>query len=100
MKKKILKIELILLMTLFLFPIFFVNNTTSDIDPIFYDDDYKIDLKLSDYWNITDNILIDDTNPSYNWTITNATYAWCNGAGTWDDPFVIENLILQFPFDF
>ena len=27
-----------------------------------------------------------------NWTITNNSKVWCSGAGTWNDPYVIENV--------
>ncbi|MFX0058151.1 MAG: right-handed parallel beta-helix repeat-containing protein, partial [Candidatus Heimdallarchaeota archaeon] len=27
-----------------------------------------------------------------NWTDTESTYDWCNGSGTWEDPFIIENV--------
>lgn len=44
---------------------------------------------------IPDKILIDDTDPSINWTTTASTYTWCTGNGTWNDPYIIEDLELN-----
>lgn len=35
---------------------------------------------------------IDDSNPDYNWSKTAAEKDWCYGSGTWNDPYIIENL--------
>ncbi|MBN1802992.1 MAG: right-handed parallel beta-helix repeat-containing protein [Candidatus Lokiarchaeota archaeon] len=53
------------------------------------------DYNLSDNWYIAGNIIINDTNPNFNWTYTNITYEWCNGAGSWDDPYIIENVSID-----
>jgi parallel beta-helix repeat protein len=41
-------------------------------------------------------ILIDDTNPSFNWAKTVNDYSWCSGSGTWSDPYTIENLVMRW----
>ena len=49
------------------------------------------ELETSAWWNITTySINIDG-----NWTDTNSTYSWCNGSGTLDAPFIIENITLD-----
>jgi len=49
------------------------------------------ELETSAWWNITTySINIDG-----NWTDTNSTYSWCNGSGTLNAPFIIENVILN-----
>jgi len=40
-------------------------------------------------------ILIDDTDPDFNWSKTAAENEWCTGSGTWSDPYVIENLYID-----
>jgi len=52
------------------------------------------DLKRAGYWEISP-IYIDDTDPSYNWSITAATYDWCSGNGTWSNPYIIENVTID-----
>jgi len=47
-------------------------------------------LKVSDFWDLTTPIIIDN-----NWSATNTTYSWCNGAGTADNPYVIENITIN-----
>ncbi|MHA1190660.1 MAG: NosD domain-containing protein, partial [Promethearchaeota archaeon] len=36
------------------------------------------------------NIIIDN-----NWTETEALYDWCNGSGSWDDPYIIHDIWLD-----
>ena len=51
-------------------------------------------LKRAGFWNIGP-IEIDDDDPTKNWLIVNTTYDWCTGSGTINDPFVIENVIIN-----
>jgi parallel beta-helix repeat protein len=37
-------------------------------------------------------ILIDDTDPNYDWSITAWRKSWCTGLGTKNDPYVIQNI--------
>jgi len=53
-------------------------------------------LKLADFWNLTGTpIEVDDTDPMKNWSYTASTYNWCSGSGTWNDPYVIENVTID-----
>lgn len=53
-------------------------------------------LKQAGFWNLTGTpIFIDDTDPLYNWSITESTYDWCSGAGTFGNPYIIENVTLD-----
>jgi len=62
----------------------------------------------SDYYNFTGppidcdghgifvfRVFIDDEDPNYNWSKTVAENDWCNGSGTYEDPYVIENLYVN-----
>ena len=49
---------------------------------------------VSKFW-VMGPIEIDDLNPMKNWSYTNSTYDWCNGSGTWADPYVIENVTID-----
>jgi len=52
--------------------------------------------KSSGFWDLTGSpISIDDNNPSKNWAITAATYSWCSGSGTLNDPYLIENVTID-----
>ena len=52
--------------------------------------------ETSGYWDLTGGIInIDDTDPAKNWTYTATTYSWCNGSGTWNDPYIIENVTIN-----
>ncbi|MFX1501316.1 MAG: nitrous oxide reductase family maturation protein NosD, partial [Promethearchaeota archaeon] len=51
-------------------------------------------VKKAGFWEIGP-IEIDDTDPSKNWSITAATYNWCKGSGTWEDPYIIENITID-----
>lgn len=61
----------------------------------------------SDYYNFTGppidcgsglkwfRVFVDDEDPNYNWSKTAAENEWCNGSGTEEDPYVIENLYID-----
>ncbi|MFW9866619.1 MAG: right-handed parallel beta-helix repeat-containing protein [Candidatus Thorarchaeota archaeon] len=49
--------------------------------------------RTSGSWILTGSpIYIDNNDPSKNWSITEATFDWCRGAGTWKNPYIIENV--------
>ena len=54
------------------------------------------ELKSSGYWELTSAIEIDDSLTgvgAQNWTWA-VSQAWCSGTGSYDDPFLIENVFL------
>jgi len=57
-------------------------------------DNYPIWDDGQDIWFLS-SILIDDTNPVYNWSTTATANDWCNGSGTWLDPYIIKNVIIN-----
>ena len=91
-KKVILGILGILLFVLW------VNN---DLGPVFFpsgsiDDKQEAGLISSGFWNLTGTpILIDDADPTKNWSYTASHFAWCSGSGTWETPYLIENVTID-----
>jgi len=56
----------------------------------------EFEITTSFDWDLTGTpIYIDDTIPGSNWSYTAATYAWCSGSGTMNDPYVIENVLID-----
>ena len=52
--------------------------------------------KTSGYYNLTGStIVVDDSDPNYNWSKTAAENPWCSGAGTVEDPYIIENVYID-----
>lgn len=52
--------------------------------------------KTSGYYNLTGStIIIDDEDPNYNWSKTAAENPWCSGSGTFNDPYVVENIYID-----
>ncbi len=51
----------------------------------------SIEIVVSMYYKI----FIDDTDPSYNWSVTAANNSWLTGSGTFLDPYVIEGLYID-----
>ncbi len=43
------------------------------------------------FW-IFDNLTIHINN---NWSLTESTYPWCEGSGSWNDPYLIENITID-----
>ncbi|UCG00660.1 MAG: right-handed parallel beta-helix repeat-containing protein [Candidatus Heimdallarchaeota archaeon] len=48
------------------------------------------------FWDLTGTpIIIDDAFPDYSWDTTATLNQWCSGSGTWDDPFILENILMN-----
>jgi hypothetical protein len=47
-------------------------------------------LNTADYWINEPRIIIDG-----NWSETKQTYDWCDGEGTWEEPYIIENVTIN-----
>ena len=56
--------------------------------------DNQLKVESVGYGNIGP-IEIDDDEPLKNWSITAATYNWCKGSGTWENPYIIENVTID-----
>ena len=54
----------------------------------------ELELKRAGYWE-TGPIEIDDNDPTKNWLIAEATYDWCSGSGTLNDPYLIANVTID-----
>lgn len=98
--KKNSKIKIILT----LFGIFLVNSnifySLFNIVPVDnngnLENDNEVPLKKAGHWDLTAfPVIINDTDPSCNWSKTAAENAWCSGSGTWGDPYVIENVTIN-----
>ncbi len=73
--------------------VFYNNYDLDNRDLIFKED---LILKSSGYWNLTGSpISINDTVPNKSWAYTALNYDWCTGSGTWNNPFIIENIIID-----
>ncbi|MFX1344139.1 MAG: nitrous oxide reductase family maturation protein NosD [Promethearchaeota archaeon] len=57
-------------------------------------EDNENSLKQAGFWEIEPFEIYDD-DPTRNWLITKATYDWCSGSGTLNDPYVIENVTID-----
>ena len=54
------------------------------------------DIETPKFWNLTGNpIYINDWMCKYSWRKTSEDYDWCSGSGTVEDPYVIENVIID-----
>jgi len=52
------------------------------------------DIHLSEI-NFVNPIFINDTDPSYDWSKTAADNDWCSGTGSFSDPYVIKNIVVN-----
>jgi len=95
-KKRTFTFITILFGMFFILPILMQNNV--NVNEISDENTLKtIDIvnpKNAGFWN-KNQIIIDDLDPSKNWSYTNLTYAWCNGGGTWNNPYIIENVTIN-----
>ena len=97
--KKILKIKKYFLIFSIIIALFmptlndiFIVKKESNKDSI----NNIINVKSAGHWYLTgEAIFIDDSDPNYNWSKTAADNDWCSGSGSWNDPYVIENVTID-----
>ena len=90
-KPKAKRLILLTLIIFFIFSNIFIPNKQS----FEFKEKNQIQINQSGFWDLTGSlILIDDSDPNYNWTFT-ANYVWCSGSGSWTDPYVIENITIN-----
>ena len=106
-KKKKIKYSVALLAIAFALALPMVNNfSTAPVEESFdltrflgfnaYELSSSRAPKTSGYYNLTGSqIFIDDSNPNYNWSKTAAENDWCSGAGTIEDPYIVENVYID-----
>jgi len=90
-KKKVLKTLLLFFSLILSFSCMFIQYKT-----IFNEahKNLKYEIKTvvykSGFWHDLSYIHIDN-----NWSVTATLEDWCDGQGTWDDPFIIENVTIN-----
>ncbi len=52
-------------------------------------------IVTASFWNLTYPIYIDEYKPAFNWSKTASDNPWCSGSGTWNDPYIIENVTID-----
>ena len=93
MKRCFLFFGMILVLSLATFYNFNISESTNTEDVY---KNNKINLKTAGYWDLTGSpILIDDSDITKNWSYTASTYDWCSGNGTWNEPYLIENVTID-----
>ena len=89
------------LITTFLVLLFLSSISNFSANDIRKNENFQINIKenqpkASKFWNLTGSpILIDDSDPSKNWSYTALNYDWCSGSGSGADPYVIENVTID-----
>ena len=54
------------------------------------------DGEIPKFWNLTGNpIYINDWRCKYSWRKTSQKNDWCSGSGTLEDPYILENIIID-----
>ncbi len=94
-KKRILSLlalGLIIFSSFFLYNQFWAKSLTKNIE---FTENDSSKLKSAKYWPNLDKIRIDDTIPEIDWATTAANNDWCNGSGTWNDPYIIKNVVID-----
>ncbi len=88
-KLKTLLLTLVMLFSLLAFSNEFFSNI------IINDDEINIEIKLKStrYWDLTGSSII--INGDSEWAYIAAYNDWCSGSGTLNDPYIIENVIID-----
>jgi len=89
--KKISYLKILVVVFMVLTLINFIPNYTHEVQK-----DSEKGLKKARAWDLTGSpIDIDDLIPTKDWSTTAADNEWCNGSGTWDDPYILENITID-----
>lgn len=56
---------------------------------------YNGDILVGETSKVIAPILIDDTLENHTWSYINSTFPWCSGSGTFEEPYVIENVYID-----
>ncbi|GAG60313.1 unnamed protein product, partial [marine sediment metagenome] len=65
-----------------------------NITPIESQNDTIQDLKSAQSWILSPFIIDDDEGGDYTWAEA-VLEDWCNGSGTWGNPYIIENISIN-----
>ncbi|MBN1214089.1 MAG: right-handed parallel beta-helix repeat-containing protein [Candidatus Lokiarchaeota archaeon] len=90
---------LVLILILNIIILFFLNSGYYNLENDFRRDsgnNYNGLLENSDYWYLTPIFINGSATGigAHNW-VWAANQDWCNGSGTWNDPYVIENITIN-----
>ena len=83
-------ISLIVLIFIFIFTNGCFPDYNSGINKIHYDESNN--LKRAGFWDLNASIYISGDG---GWAAVATTEPWCSGSGTWNDPYVIENVTIN-----
>jgi len=97
--EKSLKIKLLLILVAIFGLITIISDNFSDTNPYLGLYEKNSRIRSNGSWVITSTIHIDDSNSSINWSKTAADNPWCSGTGTWNDPYLIENITIDGLFE-
>ena len=92
------RIIILLALGFIIFSLFFLNNqfwANLIAENIEITENDKSKLKSAKYWPNLNRIHIDDNIPAIDWATTAANNDWCNGSGTWSNPYIIKNVIID-----
>lgn len=100
LRKKKTLIIFLLFIDLFLSHIFIkieiIKDEPDNNEKIREVNDSTAHLKISGFWDLTESpIYIDDCQSNCNWEKVSSEYEWCYGSGTLDNPYIIENVIIN-----
>jgi len=90
---KVILITLVIVLALFIV----ANNDFSDYlvnDDSNLEKDIENNLKTSGYWELSPIVINDSGGGDYTW-VQAKTEDWCSGSGTWNNPYVIENVTIN-----
>ena len=96
-KKKEIFYKLVFVMLFATILICYNEFRTNELNDAIYSVKPNKKISLNSFsWNLTGSpIIINDLQPDYNWSKTAAENGWCSGSGSWSDPYVIEDVLID-----
>jgi len=99
-KKKTSALFFLLFISLVITNTLFKNEGSDEVAKESFDEKISTnsiqDIESPKFWNLTGNpIYINDWRCKYSWTKISEGNDWCSGSGTIEDPYIIENIIID-----
>jgi len=97
--RKLKKLKIVFLINLIiLLSAFYISNLDTnrmnEYEDSFQDYSIENNLKKAGFWTLTPLVIDDDLGGDYTW-LEASSEDWCTGSGTYSDPYIIENIIIN-----
>ena len=93
----ILKSRTYKILILVLFATVFILISNDECNTEFATNEIDGSIEASGSWTVS-RVIIDENDPNYSWSKISSENPWCYGSGTQLDPYIIENITINYHY--